>query len=112
MKNPTTVHCSPFRLKALKEPSDGGKECRQCKDCMVSVSQNKLGVAIHLLWSDQELSKGEDVRCSIDIIPVFSIEEEDTYEVTRIVNQGMFAANGVGAMETYFTNLLKLCQSP
>ena len=58
---------------------------------MVTVSQNKLGVAINLLWRDNKLSKGKPVRCSIDLIPTFTIEEEDTSTLTSIVNEGLFS---------------------
>ena len=58
---------------------------------MVTVSQNKLGLAIQLLWNDEVLSKGKDVRCSIDLIPTFTIEEEFMETMTRSVNREMFS---------------------
>ena len=58
---------------------------------MVTVSQNKLGVAIHLLWNNEALSQGKDVRCSIDLIPTFTIEEESLKIMTKSVNQAMFS---------------------
>ena len=77
-----------------------GQEFTQCKDCMVTTSQTKLGVAIQLLWNHPVKGWGRDVRCSIDLIPIFSIREIKESEVTGIVNRGLFSKRPPGWFKT------------
>ena len=67
---------------------------------MVTTSQTKLGVAIQLLWNHPVGCWGRDVRCSIDLIPIFTIREVKESEVTGIVNRGLFSKRPPGWFKT------------
>ena len=56
----------------------------QCEECIVTVSTTKSGVALQFMY-DWGLSSGEEVYCSIDLIPIFPIEAIPTMELTRSI---------------------------
>ena len=72
---------------------------------MVTTSQTKLGVAIQLLWNHnmnvwQNDVWKNDVRCSIDLIPILNIREMEESEVTRMGNRGLFSRRPRGWFKT------------
>ena len=100
--------------------SDPDTKFEQCTQCVVSVSQTKIGIALQFHWKSMSrfikictfakeiecekhsyddlenlLEEGEGVvvYCSIDIIPQLPIEEIEALELARIVNRPMLSPN-------------------
>ena len=55
----------------------------QCEECMVTVSTTKSGVALQFMYDWGH--SGDEVYCSIDLIPIFPIEAIPTMELTRSI---------------------------
>ena len=61
---------------------------KQCKHCAVFISQTKVGACLQLEYNFEGLG---NVYCSVDLIPMFKIEEMDAMELSRIANTAMLA---------------------
>jgi hypothetical protein len=63
---------------------------KQCKHCMVTVSQTKIGIGLQFLW--KSLMFGEDIiYCSVDLVPTFNIKDIAPLNLARIVNTAMIS---------------------
>jgi hypothetical protein len=94
----------PFRLKIKttnKEFISKTFNCEQCKDlnrerkdprykqcmnCMVAVSQSKIGICLQFIWTSD---KGKEVYTSVDLIPTFGIIGKAPLQLARAVNLAM-----------------------
>ena len=92
-----------------KMETDPDTKYEQCLDCMVAISQTKIGVCIQLEWLagsrttngnspcdnhkdlTSVISQGQEeiVNCSIDIIPECPIEEIEALELASVSNGPM-----------------------
>ena len=63
----------------------------QCEQCTVMVSQTKSGVVLQFQF--RECPTAEEIYCSIDLIPMFPIEEIATMELTCLINGNMLGIN-------------------
>ena len=98
---------NPFTLMFVTTNDDWNKgntpcngECRkkleqnnftQCELCTVMVSQTKSGVALQFVFRENPWS--DEIYCSIDLIPMFPIEEIPTMELTCLINTSMLGIN-------------------
>jgi hypothetical protein len=60
---------------------------QQCKNCVVAVSQTKIGVCLQFLWARSTRAKG--IYVSVDLIPPFKVEDIDPLKLARIINTGI-----------------------
>lgn len=56
----------------------------QCPSCVVCVSRTKMGLCLQFERQNKEI-----VYCSMDLVPFFYIQEEDTKKVIKMVNGAM-----------------------
>ena len=70
----------------------------QCRDCIVTTSQTKMGACLQFEWkvdSDpDDLLWGKrtpfyKLYCSMDLVPIMTIESRETSELQGLVNKGM-----------------------
>jgi hypothetical protein len=61
---------------------------KQCKNCMVAVSQTKIGIGLQFLWRSIVFGK-DTVYCSLDLVPTFKIKGIAPLDLARIINMGM-----------------------
>jgi hypothetical protein len=61
---------------------------KQCKNCVVTVSQSKIGICLQFLWKPDDGGK-DVVYCSIDLVPTFPIEDFPPLELAKMVNEAM-----------------------
>jgi hypothetical protein len=59
---------------------------KQCKYCIVTVSQTKVGVGLQFLWTSD---MGEQLYCSVDVVPVFNIQGIQPLHLANILNSAM-----------------------
>jgi hypothetical protein len=62
------------------------KECKknkQCENCVLTVSQTKMGVCLQLFWQSKD---GIKIYCSVDLVPTFPIIKVKALDLARIVN--------------------------
>ena len=65
----------------------------QCIQCGVSVSQTKSGVALQFLWEWRKAAPYQvrKIFCSIDLIPVFPIQQVTTMKLAKMINSAMLS---------------------
>ena len=99
-RNPSTLRC----VTTNEDWNEGNSPCKgeckkkleqndfiQCELCTVMVSQTKSGVVLQFEFREDNM--GESVYCSIDLIPMFPIEEIPTIELTCLINGNMLGIN-------------------
>ena len=73
---------------------------KQCKHCAVAVSQTKVGPCLQFEYSGFNLPQhglqDTTVYCSVDLIPMFNIEEMEAMALARIGNQSMLKYRPMG----------------
>ena len=77
----------------------------QCVDCTVCVSRTKMGVCLQFEWRHENIDK--PVFCSIDLVPVYNIESEETKRVIRLSNESMLSRSHPPAWYNNLKNFLK-----
>jgi hypothetical protein len=88
--------------KACRKIKEEGVEklLKHCLNCMVAVSQSKVGIVLQFLWTSDE---GEEIYCSIDLVPTFKVRKIDPLELARFLNTAMLKERPEG----WFTYLKK-----
>jgi hypothetical protein len=76
---------------------------KQCKSCMVAVSQTKVGNGLQLLWKS---GKEGEIYCSMDVVPVFQIKGILPLELARLINTAMLMEQPEGWLN-YITKYAK-----
>jgi hypothetical protein len=76
---------------------------KQCKHCVVTVSQTKIGIGLQFIWKSDF---GDNIYCSVDLVPTFPIMKIDTLKLARIVNLGMLRERPEGWLG-YMTKYVK-----
>jgi hypothetical protein len=69
----------------------------------VTVSQTKIGIGLQFIWKSDF---GENIYCSVDLVPTFPIMKIDTMKLARIVNLGMHKERPEGWL-SYMTKYVK-----
>jgi hypothetical protein len=81
--------------KKIREATKFNTLLKQCKSCIVSVSQTKVGLGLQFLWRSP---LNEDVYCSVDLVPVFDIEGIHPLHLAKIINVTMLNKRPEGWM--------------
>jgi hypothetical protein len=76
---------------------------KQCKNCIVTVSQTKIGIGLQFLWKSVD---GLEIYCSVDLVPTFKIIGISPLELAKIVNSAMIYLKPNGWMK-YLTKYAK-----
>lgn len=77
----------------------------QCPHCVICVSRTKMGVCLQFEWHHEEIEKL--VFCSIDLVPVYNVEPEDTKDVIRLVNVSMLGLSHPPGWYNHIKTFLK-----
>jgi hypothetical protein len=57
----------------------------QRTNCVVTVSQTKMGICLQFLWCDSS----QQIYCTVDLVPVFGIKAMEPLQLAGIVNTAM-----------------------
>ena len=82
-KNEEHLNCKRCYHKGVDK---NGKYKKQSKECCVFVSQSKIGICLQVVMTD---INGNEVYCSLYLIPMFEIEKILDTSLAKIVNEGM-----------------------
>ena len=77
----------------------------QCVDCVVAVSRTKMGVCLQFEWYHDDMKK--PAYCSIDLVPVYIVEDVETKVVIRLVNSSMIKRSHPPGWYSHLKNYLK-----
>jgi hypothetical protein len=92
------------KCKECKQRTQSQSLFYQCPNCVVTVSQTKMGVCLQFLWYS---TKGDKIYCSVDLVPTFKIKKLNALDLARIVNTEMIQKQPKGwlkYLEKYTTS--------
>jgi hypothetical protein len=81
--NSPLLNCTDCKKRKEKETS---KLFKQCKSCIVTVSQTKVGIVLQFLWKSDS---GDKIYISVDLVPTFKIKLIHPMELARVINFAM-----------------------
>ena len=81
-----------FECNDCRDKMKGSTLLEQCSNgsCMATVAQSKTGFCLQFEWIDDD---GQPFYCSIDLVPVFPIEDKNPMDLARIINSAMRMRN-------------------